>query len=350
MRMLLCELNRDPLAPRLARRPALSSSGRSRCSGTASASASASSTCSSSAAGRACTRGTSRPAGSPRTSRAASSPSAARSRERMPGAVDEYETLARPQRDLARADEGPRAAERRRRDRARAVRAGPARLRRRLGPAQEPAVPRLRRGRFPRPRLLQRRRLRPLPGAHGGDARVDEDRRAGARPARGHARRAVDRGRPAVRAAAAARAPHLDGEPHPPLQDRHRGLPRPRGRGLRRRLESPRGEFGCYVVSDGGPKPWRVKFRAPSFVALEATATCMSRCARRRPDRHRRLARHGHGRGATGDRRSTTRCRRSRRSIRRSARPSCPRSGSRRSGTAAGFRRRRSGGRGRARI
>ncbi|HET9675617.1 MAG TPA: NADH dehydrogenase (quinone) subunit D [Gaiellaceae bacterium] len=41
-------------------------------------------------------------------------------------------------------------------------------------------------------------------------------------------------------------------------------------------IESPRGESGCYVVSDGGAKPWRVKFRAPSFVALEATATCMS--------------------------------------------------------------------------
>jgi NADH-quinone oxidoreductase subunit D len=40
-------------------------------------------------------------------------------------------------------------------------------------------------------------------------------------------------------------------------------------------VESPRGELGCYVVSDGGPKPWRVKFRAPSLVALEATATCM---------------------------------------------------------------------------
>ena len=41
-------------------------------------------------------------------------------------------------------------------------------------------------------------------------------------------------------------------------------------------VESPRGELGCYLVSDGGPRPWRVKFRAPSFVALEATATCMS--------------------------------------------------------------------------
>ena len=42
------------------------------------------------------------------------------------------------------------------------------------------------------------------------------------------------------------------------------------------KLEGPRGEYGCYVVSDGGPKPWRVKFRAPSFAALEATATCMT--------------------------------------------------------------------------
>jgi NADH-quinone oxidoreductase subunit D len=40
-------------------------------------------------------------------------------------------------------------------------------------------------------------------------------------------------------------------------------------------VESPRGELGCYVASEGGPRPWRVKFRAPSFVALEATATCM---------------------------------------------------------------------------
>ncbi len=40
-------------------------------------------------------------------------------------------------------------------------------------------------------------------------------------------------------------------------------------------VESARGEMGCYLVSDGGPKPWRVKFRAASFVALEATATCM---------------------------------------------------------------------------
>jgi NADH-quinone oxidoreductase subunit D len=40
-------------------------------------------------------------------------------------------------------------------------------------------------------------------------------------------------------------------------------------------VESARGESGCYVVSDGGPRPWRVHFRAPSFAALQATSTCM---------------------------------------------------------------------------
>ncbi|HXF98433.1 MAG TPA: NADH dehydrogenase (quinone) subunit D [Gaiellaceae bacterium] len=43
-------------------------------------------------------------------------------------------------------------------------------------------------------------------------------------------------------------------------------------------IESPRGEAGCYVVSDGGPRPWRVKFRAPSFAALQATATVVQGC------------------------------------------------------------------------
>ena len=38
-------------------------------------------------------------------------------------------------------------------------------------------------------------------------------------------------------------------------------------------IESPRGESGCYLVSDGGPKPWRVKFRAPSFLATAAAPT-----------------------------------------------------------------------------
>ena len=40
-------------------------------------------------------------------------------------------------------------------------------------------------------------------------------------------------------------------------------------------IESSRGELGCYLVSDGGSRPWRVHFRAPSLAALEATATCL---------------------------------------------------------------------------
>lgn len=41
-------------------------------------------------------------------------------------------------------------------------------------------------------------------------------------------------------------------------------------------VESPRGEFGCYLRSDGGPKPARVHFRTPSYVNL-ASLPNMSR-------------------------------------------------------------------------
>ena len=36
-------------------------------------------------------------------------------------------------------------------------------------------------------------------------------------------------------------------------------------------VESPRGELGFYVVSDGEHRPYRVKIRDPSFVNLQAT-------------------------------------------------------------------------------
>ncbi|MFD0905161.1 NADH-quinone oxidoreductase subunit D [Actinomadura sediminis] len=36
-------------------------------------------------------------------------------------------------------------------------------------------------------------------------------------------------------------------------------------------IESPRGELGAHVVSDGGTRPYRVHFREPSFVNLQAT-------------------------------------------------------------------------------
>ena len=34
-------------------------------------------------------------------------------------------------------------------------------------------------------------------------------------------------------------------------------------------VESPRGELGCYMISDGGPHPYRMHIRAPSFVNLQ---------------------------------------------------------------------------------
>jgi NADH-quinone oxidoreductase subunit D len=37
-------------------------------------------------------------------------------------------------------------------------------------------------------------------------------------------------------------------------------------------IESPRGELATYIVSDGSPKPYRVHFRAPSFINLQALA------------------------------------------------------------------------------
>ncbi len=41
-------------------------------------------------------------------------------------------------------------------------------------------------------------------------------------------------------------------------------------------VESPRGELGCYIVSDGGPKPYRMHIRGPSFVNLQALPHMMA--------------------------------------------------------------------------
>ncbi len=46
------------------------------------------------------------------------------------------------------------------------------------------------------------------------------------------------------------------------------GFPAPKG-AVYVATESPRGELGCYLVGDGGPKPYRVHFRTPSFAHLQ---------------------------------------------------------------------------------
>jgi NADH-quinone oxidoreductase subunit D len=40
-------------------------------------------------------------------------------------------------------------------------------------------------------------------------------------------------------------------------------------------IESPRGELGCYLVSDGSAKPYRLHIRGPSFVNLQALPTLL---------------------------------------------------------------------------
>jgi len=35
-------------------------------------------------------------------------------------------------------------------------------------------------------------------------------------------------------------------------------------------VEAPKGELGFYFVSDGSPRPWRMKIRSPSFINLQA--------------------------------------------------------------------------------
>jgi len=35
-------------------------------------------------------------------------------------------------------------------------------------------------------------------------------------------------------------------------------------------VEGPRGELGFYIVSQGDDKPYRMRFRSPSFVNLQA--------------------------------------------------------------------------------
>jgi NADH-quinone oxidoreductase subunit D len=35
-------------------------------------------------------------------------------------------------------------------------------------------------------------------------------------------------------------------------------------------IESPRGELGCFIASDGSPKPLRAHFRSPSYINLQA--------------------------------------------------------------------------------
>ena len=57
--------------------------------------------------------------------------------------------------------------------------------------------------------------------------------------------------------------------PDGPVLARVRPNLRPRAGEYYSRVESPRGEVGVYLVSDGSAKPYRLKWRAPSFCHLQ---------------------------------------------------------------------------------
>lgn len=56
-----------------------------------------------------------------------------------------------------------------------------------------------------------------------------------------------------------------------PDGDVHQALPkkiRPPKGSIYKRTESPRGDLGYYIVSDGSPIPYRLKMRSPALTAL----------------------------------------------------------------------------------
>ena len=64
-----------------------------------------------------------------------------------------------------------------------------------------------------------------------------------------------------------------------PDGDVHQALPkkiRPKAGRIYSRSESPRGDLGFYVVSDGSDTPTRLKMRSPAFTAL----SCLDEIAR----------------------------------------------------------------------
>jgi NADH-quinone oxidoreductase subunit D len=55
------------------------------------------------------------------------------------------------------------------------------------------------------------------------------------------------------------------------------GFPVPKGEAYVS-IEAPKGELGFYIISDGSPKPLRMKVRAPSFINLQALAVLARGC------------------------------------------------------------------------
>ena len=209
--------------------------------------------------------------------------------EQFPKCIDDLEELLTENRifkqrtvDIGIVDRGPGA-------RLGLLRPVPARLRRRLGPAQGAALRRLRPDRFRHARRQERRLLRPLPGAHVRDAGEPEDHPAV--PAR-RCRRARCR----IDDRKIAPPPRAEMKRSMEALIHHfklytEGYHVPAGETYTV-VEAPKGEFGVYLVADGTNRPYRCKIRAPGFAHLQAMDFLCRGPHAGRCRRDHRLARH----------------------------------------------------------
>jgi len=67
----------------------------------------------------------------------------------------------------------------------------------------------------------------------------------------------------------------VDKMPHGPVQAQVPGIIRPRPGRAFAAIESPRGFYSVYAISDGGPTPYRFRMRDPSFISLQVMPVLM---------------------------------------------------------------------------
>ncbi len=67
----------------------------------------------------------------------------------------------------------------------------------------------------------------------------------------------------------------IDKMPHGPVQAQVPGIIRPKPGRAYAAVESPRGLYSVYAISDGGPTPYRFRMRDPSFISLQALPKLM---------------------------------------------------------------------------
>jgi NADH-quinone oxidoreductase subunit D len=67
----------------------------------------------------------------------------------------------------------------------------------------------------------------------------------------------------------------IDKMPHGAVQAQVPGIIRPKPGRAYAAIESPRGLYSVYAISDGGPNPYRFRMRDPSFISLQAIPKLM---------------------------------------------------------------------------